>query len=187
MKDLTFITGNQHKADYLAKWLGVPVPHRKLDLDELQSLDLAEVVEHKVRQAYDITKSPVLVEDVALTFTAMGRLPGTFIKWFLEEIGTAGLCKIADTLDSRDAVASIKYALYDGRELHIFDGEVHGTIASESREKTAHNDWKTSKSWNNIFIPDGSNKVYAEMTDEELQPFSHRYQAIQKLKTFLNA
>ena len=61
MKDLTFITGNQNKADFLAKHLGVPVAHHKLDLDEIQSLDPRVVVEHKVRQAYEVLNKPVLV------------------------------------------------------------------------------------------------------------------------------
>ena len=69
-KNITFITGNQDKADYLAKYLGLPVKHIKLDLDEIQSLDLSSIVEHKVRQAYDKIKTPVIVEDVSLEFTA---------------------------------------------------------------------------------------------------------------------
>lgn len=76
MKDITFITGNQYKADYLAKYLGLPVKHVKLDLDEIQSLDLKEIVEHKVRQAFDKLNMPVIVEDVSLEFEALGSLPG---------------------------------------------------------------------------------------------------------------
>ena len=49
MTHVTFITGNQNKADYLAKYLGMNIEHKKLDLDELQSLDLRTIVEHKVR------------------------------------------------------------------------------------------------------------------------------------------
>ena len=75
MHSITFITGNQKKADYLAKYLGLEVLHEKVDLDELQSLDLREIVEHKVRQAYKKVGKPVIVEDVSLTFTALGRLP----------------------------------------------------------------------------------------------------------------
>lgn len=74
--NITFITGNQFKADYLAKYLGFSVDHHKLDLDEIQSLDLHKIVEHKVKQAYDILESPVLVEDVSLEFKALGGLPG---------------------------------------------------------------------------------------------------------------
>ncbi len=32
MTKITFITGNQNKADYLAKYLGFPVDHVKLDI-----------------------------------------------------------------------------------------------------------------------------------------------------------
>ena len=75
MQSITFITGNQKKADYLAKYLGFPIEHEKLDLDEIQSLDLREITEHKAKQAYEEMKKPVLVEDVTLEFSALGRLP----------------------------------------------------------------------------------------------------------------
>jgi non-canonical purine NTP pyrophosphatase (RdgB/HAM1 family) len=178
MKDIVFITGNQHKADYLAKWLGIPVPHRKIDLDEIQSLDLRTVVEHKARQAYDIVKKPVLVEDVALTFTAMGRLPGTLIKWFLEELGAEGLCRLVDGLEHRSAESDIEYALYDGKTMHFFAGKVIGTVAEMPRGSEGFG-------WNPIFIPEGSAKTFAEMVDDERMPYSHRAAAIAKLLTFL--
>jgi non-canonical purine NTP pyrophosphatase (RdgB/HAM1 family) len=180
--DFIFISGNQHKADYLAKWLGAKVEHRKLDLDEIQSLDPRAVAEHKVRQAYAQVQRPVLVDDVSLTFTAMGHLPGTLIKWFLEELEPEGLCKMVDGLPTRAAVASMMYALYDGKELHTFSATISGKIAPTPRS-AADFTWKGS--WNTIFIPDGSTKTYAEMTDDELKPFSHRAQAVAKLREYL--
>lgn len=45
MQEIIFITGNQRKADYLAKYLNHRVAHKKLDLDEIQSMDLKEIVE----------------------------------------------------------------------------------------------------------------------------------------------
>jgi non-canonical purine NTP pyrophosphatase (RdgB/HAM1 family) len=184
MNNLTFITGNQHKADYLAKWLGLEVPHHKLDLDEIQSLDVREVVEHKVRQAYAIMQQPVLVEDVTLTFVGLGQLPGTFIKWFLQELEPAGLCKLADGLNSRAAIAGIMYGYFDGTEVRTFEARVQGVIAEKPRFSESSG-WHSANSWNSIFIPEGSHKTYGEMTDDELKPFSHRAQAIEKLRTFL--
>src|SRR4051812_42151089 len=96
MQKVTFITGNQKKADYLANYLGFPVEHIKIDLDEPQSLDLTEIVRHKVRQAYIHVQGPVLVEDVSLEFAALGRLPGPFIKWFIEELGLEKLCGLLE-------------------------------------------------------------------------------------------
>ena len=82
---ITFVTGNAFKADQVGWHLDMPLAHQKVDVDEIQSLDLAEVVRHKAMGAYKIIKTPVLVEDTSLTFESLGRLPGPLIKWFLEE------------------------------------------------------------------------------------------------------
>ena len=187
MKQFVFITGNQHKVEYLEKWLGLPVEHHKVDLEELQSLDLREVVAHKARQAYEIVKRPVLVEDVAFTITDMGRLPGTFVKWFLDDIGAEGICKVADAFDSREAFARLAYAYYDGQELTIIEGETKGTVPPKPLQDDGINAWTLTKSWNAAFVPDGSAKSYAQMTDEEMKPFSHRAKAITKLQVFLQS
>jgi non-canonical purine NTP pyrophosphatase (RdgB/HAM1 family) len=178
-KDFTFITGNQNKADYLVKWLERPIDHHKVDLDELQSLDLKAVVEHKVRQAYEILKRPVLVEDVGFTFEAMGRLPGPLIKWFLEELGDEGLCKLADGLEHRKAHVSIIYAFYDGTDMQFFENHVQGSVSTEPRGSYGFG-------WNAVFIPEGTDKTYAEMNDDEVRPYSVRAQAIEQLKEYLS-
>jgi len=178
MKDFVFITGNQHKADALAKWLGCPVNHHKLDLDEIQSLSIRTVTEYKARQAYEIVNRPVLVEDVALTLTAAGRLPGTYVKWFLQEIGTEGICKFADTLDHRGAIASVCYGFYDGKQMHFFENHVDGTAAPEPRGARGFG-------WDSVFIPKGSKKTYAELEDHELRQFSVRAHAVEKLREYL--
>jgi len=178
MDDLVFITGNQHKADYLARFLGETVKHHKLDLDELQSLDRHTVIEHKARQAYDILKKSVLVEDVAMTLTAMGRLPGTFIKYFVEELGTKGICRMLDGFDSREAVAVVCYALYDGKEMRLFEGEMRGRIADKPAGTRGFG-------YDPIFINDGYDKTRGEMTQEEYDLNSGRFKALHKLKAFL--
>lgn len=184
MKDFIFITGNQHKVEYLEKWLGRSVRHEKIDLKEIQSLNPRTVLEHKAQSAYNLCHEPVLVEDVGLTFHALGKLPGTLVKWFLEEIGTEGLCKMMESFDNKHATAFINYGLYDGANLHIFEGAVQGTVSDKPRSIEAL-EWKHSLSWNSIFIPEGAQKTYAEMTDEELEAYSHRKRAVEKLQKFL--
>ncbi|HSX34856.1 MAG TPA: non-canonical purine NTP pyrophosphatase [Candidatus Saccharimonadales bacterium] len=179
MAEVVFITGNQRKLDYLKMWLGLPIKHHKLDLDELQSLDPRTVAEHKARQAYSILKEPVLVEDTSLVFTAMGRLPGTFVKYFLEEIGTIGMCKVADTLAHRGAIATVTYAYCDGEQVHFFDGSVEGQVAPEPRGTNG-------MGWDATFIPNGSSKTFAELTDDEKKAFSARAMGIKKLRAFLD-
>lgn len=170
MPTITFITGNQSKADYLAKYLGYPVKHYKLDLDEIQSLDLREIVEHKAKQAYDHLKTPVLVEDVALEFTALGRLPGTFIKWFITELGLEAVCSLLDHKD-RSAVARCVFGYCDGHQVEFFEGNLRGSIALKPVGSNGFG-------WDAIFIPEGYTVTRAtldETADQktylQLKPF----------------
>jgi inosine triphosphate pyrophosphatase len=180
MGEVVFITGNQRKVDYLQMWLGLPVKHHKLDLDEIQSLDPRAVAEHKARQAHAILKEPVLIEDTSLVFTAMGKLPGTFVKFFLEEIGNEGLAKLADTLEHRGALAVVTYAYCDGETVHIFDGSTTGQVASAPRGEHG-------MGWDPIFIPKGATQTFAEMHDDEKKKYSARAIAVAKLREFLDS
>lgn len=120
MQSITFITGNQKKADYLARYLGFPIEHTKIDLDKIQSLDLREIVEHKVKQAYTKVQKPVIVEDVSLEFSALGRLPGTFIRFFIEEMSMEQICSLLDGKE-RTAIARCVFGYYDGIHLEFFE------------------------------------------------------------------
>lgn len=175
---MVFITSNQNKADFVGKWLGHPIEHHKLDLDELQSLDLHKIVEHKVRQAYNILKKPVLVEDASLTFTAMGRLPGPFIKWFVEELGYDGLLRLALSLPSQEAHAKVCYGYYDGEQLKMFDGEMRGRINDQPRGSGGFG-------FDPVFINDGYNITRAEMDEADYVKTSYRTDAMTKLREYL--
>jgi inosine triphosphate pyrophosphatase len=159
--NVTFITGNQAKADLFAKYMGHEIKHHKLDLEEIQSLELEDIVDHKVRQAYTATEGPVLVEDVALSLSALGGLPGPFVKWFEKTIGLEGICRLLDNYSDRSAVVSVCFAYYDGDRLEFFRGEVEGRISETVKSGPG------GFGWNPIFIPNSSNKTYAEMSEDE--------------------
>lgn len=178
MKQLTFITGNADKAKYLSDFFHLPVSHEKLDLKEIQSLDLREVVEDKVIRAYEILKSPVLVEDVSLRFTAMSKLPGPLIKWFLETLGNDGLCKLIPEGADRSALAEVQFAYCDNDGLKTFSGSASGRISKTPQGGMGFG-------WDSIFIPEGHTKTWAEMTDREKHATSMRRQALEKLAEFL--
>lgn len=176
----TFITGNANKAKYVAEWLGADVPHHRLDLDEIQTLDLHTLVTHKAKQAFGVLKTPVLVEDAQLSCPALGGLPGPFIKWFIDAMGVDGLAKLMQIYSDRSAHGKICYALYDGHDMHFFEGEMHGVIAPEPRGTGGFG-------FDAILINDGFTKTRAEMTEAEYAQTSYRKQALDKLKEFLHA
>lgn len=177
MADITFITGNQNKADYLAKYLGFPVSHKKVDLDEIQSLDLKAIVDHKVRQAYAVVKSPVLVEDVALEFSALGRFPGTFIKFLVDEVPFETICRMLDGMN-RDAVARCVFGYYDGVEVLFFEGQLRGAIAD-------HPSGENGFGWDRIFIPEGYSVTRAELSEKDDQKTYTTIKPFAELKDFL--
>ncbi|MBA3723817.1 MAG: non-canonical purine NTP pyrophosphatase [Candidatus Levybacteria bacterium] len=178
MTELTFITGNKHKLQSFYKYCNVPVTHVELDLSEIQSLDVNTIVEHKAKEAFRIIKKPVLIEDVSLTFHALGKLPGPLVKWFLEEIGNEGLCRLLHTYKDKSATASVTYGLYDGKELHLFYGEAKGTIAEQPM---GTNDF----GWTPIFIPEGYHITWGQMNLEDQGKTSMRKKALMKLEKFL--
>jgi len=128
MDDVVFVTGNQDKADYVSRHLGRPIEHVKLDLGELQSLHLQEIVSHKVRQAYEKIKRPVMVEDVSLECVGLDGLPGPFVKWFLETLTAEGICRLLDG-KSRSATVRCMVGYFDGKEEKYFLGASSGSIA----------------------------------------------------------
>ena len=156
----TFITGNQSKADYLSRQLGIQLDHEKVDLDEIQSTDLHKIVEHKLKQAYDVCGTPVLVEDVSLVFDALGELPGPYIKWFVEKSGNEACCRMLDGFEDRSAVIRCTFGYFDGEVMKFFDSELPGTIAE-------HPAGENGFGFDQFFINEGYTITRAEMTQEE--------------------
>ena len=179
MNKLTFITGNAAKAKYLADYSHFSVEHVKLDLKEIQSLDTTEVAVDKAKRAYEILKSPVLVEDGSLVFNAMKPLPGPLIKWFYETLGNHGLVKMVDGLGDRNATSEVVFALCDETGVHPFGATMEGTIATSPRGEIGFG-------WDPIFIPKGHNKTWAEMSDDEKHETSMRKPALEKLSKYLS-
>lgn len=175
---ITFITGNLDKLKWLRMFTDLPLEHKNLDLHEVQSLSIEEVVEHKAKDAYKILKRPVLIEDTSLVFNALGKLPGPLIKWFLKELGNEGLCKLLNSYKNRGAEAIVLFGLFDGKTFKTFEGKIKGTITKKPKGGNGFG-------WDSIFIPEGYNKTWAQMSDEEIIKTSIRKKALEKLEKYL--
>ncbi len=175
--DVVFITGNENKAKYLGELLGVELERQKIDLVEVQSLDLREVVHHKVREAYKVVGKPVLVEDISLEFTALGKLPGPFIKWFETELSLEDICRLLDGKE-RGAIARCTFGYFDGEREEYFEGMMTGEISASPKGKDGYG-------WDPIFIPEGYDKTRAELTKEEYDEVYKKLRPFDKLREFL--
>lgn len=177
---ITFVTGNQKKVEWMQKFLTVPLEHAKVDLPELQSLDIREVVTHKAQEAYRQLQRPIIVEDTALVFLAFGQLPGPLVKWFLTQIGNEGMCRMLHGETDRRGVAQVCYAIYDGEHMELFYNERTGIIPEEPRGDLGFG-------WDPIFIPDGQPKTWGEMTEAEQRATLLRRPPLEKIQAYLSA
>lgn len=175
--NIVYVTGNENKARLFNKMLGLELERAKVDVPEIQSLDPIGVVQHKVTVAYRILKRPVIVEDTFLTIHALGKLPGPFIKWFLEELKLEGLCRLLDGKD-RNAVAGAVIAYYDGKRLELFKRSLKGTISDSPRGDSGFG-------WNSIFIPENSNKTLGEMAEDEFETYYARIKPFDAVAKYL--
>ncbi len=178
MSKVVFVTGNQHKADYFAQLAGVVIDHKAVEYHEIQSLDLKEVATEKARAAYKMLKRPVIIEDTALTIHSMGKLPGTYIKWFIEELGFEKLCRLADIDPNRSASCSSLYVYFDGKKHTYFGGELKGAIADHPRGASGFG-------WNRTFVPEGQNLTLGEMPNETFKKYYLKVKPLDKVGEFI--
>lgn len=178
MNQLLYITSNPHKATHMSRLLGYDIQAHPSDLPEIQSLDLKEVILHKTQTIFEQIQKPLFVDDVSLVIKGMNKLPGTFIKYFVQELGGEKICRIVDQLPTREALAQAMIGYHDGKKIHYFLGEISGRIADKPSGTRGYG-------WDEIFIPDGYQQIRAEMDEEDYDSTSPRTLALDQLKRFL--
>jgi non-canonical purine NTP pyrophosphatase (RdgB/HAM1 family) len=177
MTKLVFVTGNDNKAREAANILGVEIERIKIDLDELQSMDLKVIVRHKAKQAYQKIKKPVIIEDVSFEIEQWGGFPGPFTKWLAQAVTFNGVPALLKK-GNRKALWRAMYGYYDGGEVRFFEGIEYGSVALKPRGEA----W----GFDTIFIPRGFSKTVAELGEQAKATSSARYLALRKLKLFMS-
>ena len=178
LEELVVVTSNKNKLREINQILGTNHKVSKIDIDEVQSLDLDEVITKKAKAAYQKIKKPVLVEDISMNIKAIKGLPGTFVKFFLYTAGTEGTVKLLGN-QSRETKVTATVAIYNGKTLKIFKGTTRGTLTKKDKGANGFG-------FDTVFIPKGYKKTYAQMSTELKNKVSHRAKALKKLKAYLN-
>ncbi|MFH1404615.1 MAG: RdgB/HAM1 family non-canonical purine NTP pyrophosphatase [Patescibacteria group bacterium] len=149
------------------------------------------LAENSLKKARFVSKQTgqwAVADDTGLFIEALGGQPGIKAsRWVGEDRSHENyhrftLEKIKDVPDeNRGAYFETVVALVtpDGQE-RVFSGKLHGRITKEPRGHV-----RKGRPYDEIFQPDGSDKTFGEMTDEEKHAISHRGKAFEELKVFL--
>jgi len=129
---VTFVSGNQGKIDEANSILSdsnFMITYKKVDLPEFQG-SLNFICASKCRAAAAIVGGPVIVEDTSLCFHALQDLPGPYIKWFYEKLGSYGLHRLLTGFDdkSASAVCTLGFTEGPGKDVILSHGETKGLI-----------------------------------------------------------
>jgi non-canonical purine NTP pyrophosphatase (RdgB/HAM1 family) len=174
---IKFITGNKGKLQEAKQILG-EVESLDLDLVEIQEIDPQAVISAKLKEAEKHEAGEFIVEDTSLYLDALGGLPGPLIKWFMKTVGNNGLYEIAEKLGNNKAEAKTLVGYSDKQgNMEFFEGSISGKIVSPKGEGFG---------WDPVFQPEGYNKTFVEMTQEEKNEISMRKIALEKLREYLN-
>jgi len=137
----------------------------------------------KSSYGYKKIKLPCFADDSGICIGALDNFPGIESKRFLKKNDDhkktfKTIINKAKELSNFYAYFQTSVSLTFDNETIFFKGVVRGKISSEPKGKYGFH-------YDPIFIPEGYNKTFAEMSSDEKNKISHRSIATQKLKKYL--
>ena len=190
MDTIIFATNNENKVAEVRAVLGksfniITLKEAGIDIDIPEPHDTLEAnATEKSKTIFIITNKNCFSEDTGLEVKALHGEPGVKSARYAGEGRN-----FDDNIDK--LLTNLKYAdnktarfktvislLLDGKE-YFFEGICTGKIIS-------HRKGNNGFGYDPVFIPDGSEKTFAEMDMAEKNKFSHRKKAMEKLINFLN-
>lgn len=171
--NLTLLTGNENKfreiKNFLSKY-SVDLDFVDLDIYEIQSENIEEIILNFINEAYKILKKPIIAEDSGLFIRSLKGFPGPYSSYVFKTIGNEGILKLMDGIQDRYAEFKCALAYKDDLNERIFIGISEGYISKSIRGKG----W----GFDPIFIPKESSLTFGEMSIEEKNKYSHRGKAL---------
>lgn len=169
---LAMVTGSTAKYTIAADHLGVhgvAVEHVRLDLMEIQAVDVAQVARHKAEQAYAQLGRPVIVEDSAFGLDELAGYPGALVKHLIDAGGAQAMAHLAGLTVNRvcTSTAALVYADADG--LVTFTRSRAGTVARQP-----HGSQDRLPLWT-VYIPPGATLPLAAMPQPEYAAWQHQW------------
>ena len=138
----------------------------------------------KARYLYDRTGMDCFADDTGLEVAALGGAPGVHSARYATDghdfaANNRLLLKNLEGVENRRARFRTVISLILNGEEHLFEGRVEGRILDR---ETGHEGF----GFDPLFVPDGCERSFAEMSAEEKNAVSHRGRAVRKLAAWLH-
>jgi len=191
MNTIVFATNNQHKVDEIRKVIGdkfqlLTLKEAGIDIDIPEPHDTLEAnaIEKAVTIA-NMFRNNVFSEDTGLEVAALNGAPGVKSARYAgeEKNFQANIDKLLLNLQphqNRSARFRTVICLILNGTQYLFEGICEGTIIVQQKGTQGFG-------YDPVFIPDGADKTFAEMSMEEKNVYSHRRKATDQLIAFLSA
>ena len=190
MTTLIFATNNKNKVEEIRKVIGnkfdiITLEEAGIDIDIPEPHDtIEENAAEKSNFIYKLTGKNAFGEDTGLEIEALNNEPGVLSARYAgdEKSHQKNIEKVLLNLngvENRTAqFKTIISLIIDGKQL-MFEGICKGKIIHEQRGNQGFG-------YDPIFVPEGSDKTFAEMNLEEKSIYSHRRKATDKLIEYLS-
>lgn len=138
----------------------------------------------KARYLYERTGCDCFADDTGLEVEALGGAPGVHSARYATDghdfaANNRLLLRNLEGAADRRARFRTVICLIEGGEEHLFEGIVEGRIIERERGAEGFG-------YDPLFIPDGFDRTFAEMTAEEKNAVSHRGRAVRRLVDYLH-
>ncbi len=186
---IVFATHNQHKLLEVQKLL--PKHIKLLSLNDINcnedieetGVTLEENAHIKADYVCQNYHCSCFADDTGLEVKSLDNRPGVYSARYAgkendSEKNMQKLLKELEGISDRKAQFRTVIALYLDDKKYEFEGVCKGTIAYEKKGGKGFG-------YDPLFIPEGSEQSFAEMSQEEKNKMSHRGKAIEKLVSFL--
>lgn len=187
---LIFATNNQHKVDEIRQVLPShfkiqTLKEAGIDIDIPEPHDTLEAnAKEKAITIYHLANTACFSEDTGLEVFALSGEPGVHSARYAGEERSfqKNIEKLLQKLEgeeSREAQFKTVICLITEEAMNYFEGICKGKIIATQKGEEGFG-------YDPVFVPDGAEKTFAEMSIDEKSRYSHRRKAVDKLVSFLN-
>jgi len=188
MIQLVFATNNAHKLDEVRAIIGYGIVLKSLEdigcRDDIPETGGTFAENAKQKTDYMARKYGLdcFADDSGLEVDALGKEPGVRSARYsgsrdMERNIDLVLRKLGNNPNRTARFKTVISLWLDGRQ-YLFEGAIEGRIIAERRGTAGFG-------YDPIFVPDGHDRTFAEISAEEKNAISHRAEAVRRLAAFL--